>query len=381
MIEPVNGVTLANAEVWAQAFQTIDALQDFVGLVGDAASSSAGAGSIVSRVKRLEIIGGAEIIWSTTPPASPTASTIWVHTGLTPRQMAYYDTVNAIWVGFAAVAANIQGTPVTDAVPADGQLLGYDADTDTIVWVPAAIPDIITAIGQIIVGNASGDPAVLAVGDIGQMLGNDGTGALAWQWPVYRAVALVGLNTPTAPTVTPQGTPGSTSYSYYVIAEDARGYKTLASSAGSTSTGNATLNGTNFNRITWPRILGAVKYHVLKTNTSTKLGEVTEPTRQLDDTGQATSAYTYSARNETLDIDIPGYVRINGGVLDVAGLASEPPVSAAGRARVYYQTTGVDAGLRASLDGDPYAALATGGGGGGGPTFEEPPHPFLFLGA
>ena len=61
------------------------------------------------------------------------------------------------------------------------------------------------------------------------------------------------MATPSAPTVTPGGTPGSTPYSYeVVICEDGPtcAYHTAASSAGSTSTGNATLSSTNYNLLT-----------------------------------------------------------------------------------------------------------------------------------
>ena len=54
-----------------------------------------------------------------------------------------------------------------------------------------------------------------------------------------------------APTVTPQGTTGAVTYDYKVVAVNENGEKTLVSSAGQTTTGNATLGLINFNRVTW----------------------------------------------------------------------------------------------------------------------------------
>lgn len=73
-----------------------------------------------------------------------------------------------------------------------------------------------------------------------------------------------GLSTPSAPTVSNQGTPGSTTWTYTVTATDGLG-ETVASSATTTSTGAATLNSTNYNRITPSRINGAVSYKVYRT--------------------------------------------------------------------------------------------------------------------
>ena len=105
------------------------------------------------------------------------------------------------------------------------------------------------------------------------------------------------LATPAAPTVTPQGAAGVTTYSYFVVAKDGNGKRTVASPVGTTNTGNAALDGVNFNRITWAAVSGAVSYDVLKTNTNTFLGTTTGT--QLDDTGQATAVYAPATANET----------------------------------------------------------------------------------
>lgn len=112
------------------------------------------------------------------------------------------------------------------------------------------------------------------------------------------------LATPAAPTVTNVGTAGTTTYNYYVIAEDRNGGKTLASAVGSTTTGNAVLDAVNYNTVSWGSVAGAVKYHVFKGGTTALLGTTTGT--NFNDQGQATTAYTYVARNTTADMTIGG---------------------------------------------------------------------------
>lgn len=77
---------------------------------------------------------------------------------------------------------------------------------------------------------------------------------------------LVGpLDPPATPVVTPQGAGGGVTWTYVVVATLDSGAHTAASSAGSTSTGNDTLDGTNFNRITWGSLPGASSYDVYRT--------------------------------------------------------------------------------------------------------------------
>lgn len=69
------------------------------------------------------------------------------------------------------------------------------------------------------------------------------------------------LTTPANLTVNKQGTGGSTSYSYKVTAFNNAG-ETLATSAVAITDGNATLSATNFNRLDWDDVSGAVGYNV-----------------------------------------------------------------------------------------------------------------------
>lgn len=132
----------------------------------------------------------------------------------------------------------------------------------------------------------------------------DNAGAVALAGGGDGAVLDVGT-----PTVTPQGTPGSTSYSYKVVAIAGGGKTTAASAAGSTSAGNATLTGSNFNRVQWTAVAGAQSYDVYRTvsaGTPSSLGKIGSvsagATMQLDDTGLVGDASTAPSSNTTANI-------------------------------------------------------------------------------
>lgn len=71
------------------------------------------------------------------------------------------------------------------------------------------------------------------------------------------------LSAPTGLAVVVEGTTGSTTYRYVVTATNARG-QTLGSQAASTSTGNATLTGSNYNALSWNAVDGASAYNVYR---------------------------------------------------------------------------------------------------------------------
>lgn len=70
-----------------------------------------------------------------------------------------------------------------------------------------------------------------------------------------RLVETLALTTPGSPLVSPQGTPGSTTVAYAIVAKNNTG-TSPASQATSVATANATLDGTNFNRLTWLPVPG-----------------------------------------------------------------------------------------------------------------------------
>lgn len=96
------------------------------------------------------------------------------------------------------------------------------------------------------------------------------------------------VDTPSAPVVANIGAAGSTTYSYKVVAKQAGGGYTIASPAGTTTTGNATLDITNFNRLTWSKVDDASGYDVYRTvggATQGKIASVASGVLTLDDTG------------------------------------------------------------------------------------------------
>ena len=115
--------------------------------------------------------------------------------------------------------------------------------------------------------------------------------------PYGVAIVVAGATTSTAlrsvgptPTVTPT-LGGTTTYTYYVVAVDSCGYKTLVGGAGSTTLGNATLDATHYNTIQWAAMPGADHYEVLKADTGHLLGTTTL-TSFTDNSTTAGTAYT-----------------------------------------------------------------------------------------
>lgn len=112
------------------------------------------------------------------------------------------------------------------------------------------------------------------------------------------------LSTPSAPTVTPQGTVGTKTISYKIVAINATG-TTNASAAGTSTTSHATLDGTNYNRITWTAVTGALGYWVYRTATDgsspTTLGRIAVlgAVTTFDDQGAAGDSATAPTTNTT----------------------------------------------------------------------------------
>lgn len=112
------------------------------------------------------------------------------------------------------------------------------------------------------------------------------------------------LATPGAPTVAPQGTGGAATWEYLIVAVNADGQRTDDGAVGSTAVGNATLDGTNFNRLTWSAVPGAVSYDVYRVTsggTPATVGKIATAVAALtlDDTGLVGDASTAPATNGT----------------------------------------------------------------------------------
>lgn len=122
----------------------------------------------------------------------------------------------------------------------------------------------------------------------------------------YGAQRITSLATPAAPVVTPH-TAGSTTWTYYVVAIDKDGNKTPPSPAGSTAAGASSLSSTDYNYVTWMPVDGAVKYDLLKADTSHSVATNLVTTHYVD-TGGSTSAYSASGSSPTGKLTVDGSV-------------------------------------------------------------------------
>ncbi len=112
------------------------------------------------------------------------------------------------------------------------------------------------------------------------------------------------LLSPGSITVTPQGTPATKTYVYKLVALNATG-TTEAGAASSTLTGAATLNVTNYNRLTWTAVAGASGYWIYRTvaggtsPTTTGRIAVLGAVTTFDDQGSAGDSTTPPSSNSS----------------------------------------------------------------------------------
>lgn len=117
------------------------------------------------------------------------------------------------------------------------------------------------------------------------------------------------LTTPASPLVAAQGTPGTTTITYKIVATNSSGHSEV--SQGTTITNAAaTLTGVNFNRLNWQAVPGAAGYDIYRTATNgtspVTLGKIGSTTAAVtfDDTGLAGDSATAPTTN-TSGIDSP----------------------------------------------------------------------------
>lgn len=82
-----------------------------------------------------------------------------------------------------------------------------------------------------------------------------------------RLLEELALVTPGAPNVSPQGTPGAKTIGYKIVARNATGVS-VASATKTITNGASTLNGTNYNQLTWTAVPGAASYDVYRVATN-----------------------------------------------------------------------------------------------------------------
>jgi len=101
---------------------------------------------------------------------------------------------------------------------------------------------------------------------------------------------LVGSESSNAPVLTIVGTPGATTYKYKIVATLDSG-ETLVSSEATTTTGNGTLDATNYVQIDWVAVGGALEYRVYRTAGATTglIAQIQSGTNSFKDQGATLS--------------------------------------------------------------------------------------------
>jgi hypothetical protein len=138
-------------------------------------------------------------------------------------------------------------------------------------------------------GVINGSPLCSAYGALGQTFSN---------------VSVTAVSTPSTPVITTGGTAGAQTWSYKVVATIPGALHSTASAAGSTTTGNATLSGTNFNIVTTTAMTGAIYCNVYRTasgGTPSSTGLIGSVIcgGAINDTGLAGDSSTAPATNTT----------------------------------------------------------------------------------
>ena len=148
--------------------------------------------------------------------------------------------------------------------------------------------------------NAAGTADILDIlngaGSIVDTISN--TGTIGLYQGISGGVAINSLSQPTAPTITSVGTVGSTTYAYTIVAVGAGGGTTAPSSpnaAFTTGLAFGSLNGTNYNQISWAAVQNAASYQIFRTVGGTTQGYIgTATTPLFSDTGLSASGYISS---------------------------------------------------------------------------------------
>ena len=168
--------------------------------------------------------------------------------------------------------------------------------------------------------------------------GTDNLVKLAISLGVPVATVFTALTTPTNLAVTPNGSTGSTKYSYRVSAFNSTG-ETLGCVSVQITNGNATLSSTNYNALTWTAVAGATGYNVYgrKPSSENGIGETkmyTVTTNAYNDTGADTPSTILTPPEGNTTGGVKGTMIIYAlSRLFVSGDPSNP-------SRLYYSGTG-----------------------------------------
>lgn len=167
----------------------------------------------------------------------------------------------------------------------------------------------------------------------------NGTWAVNSGLSVTGGINLSPISDPVAPTVSPIGTTGATSYSYYIVCHTAAGGTTNASPAGSTSIGNNVLNLSNYNQITWVKPTNSTTCDVLRNDLNHAIAYAQPGTTWNDQQNGAGTLYASIARNNTGDLKLNGGNVTGGPGIPLMGSLSIDALAAGKFLRVSGETT------------------------------------------
>lgn len=173
----------------------------------------------------------------------------------------------------SASAQIIPGDPVVlltsgkirRATPSDASLLGFAAGASGFTGFisgPFSHEPIYTTNRMMANDSLAGKRIMVYVADNENQFTarTKGTSSLAIKGATYDLSYLLAAPTPT---VTPGGTTGATTWTYKIIPLSMVG-QANAGTAGTTTSGNATLSATNYNDVTWSAVTNAVEYQIWK---------------------------------------------------------------------------------------------------------------------
>lgn len=140
------------------------------------------------------------------------------------------------------------------------------------------------------------------------------------------SLQLTALASGPTPAITTQGTAGAATWTYVIVPKDINANAAPAGTAGSTTTGNATLTSGNFNVVTWGSVNGAYSYDIYRTavgsspSTTGLIGNVLATAiivtaannYTFNDTGVAGNSAAAPSTNATGSIQVPGAATLSG---------------------------------------------------------------------
>ena len=176
------------------------------------------------------------------------------------------------------ISALTAGAPAlaSDLLPIDRSGANYSLQVSDVLGAISSLPNGTTATTQAaldgstkVATDAYADAAVAVevarAESAESLLAPKASPAFTGSPTITGGLATVQLATPSAPVITQGGTPATTDYTYKVVAKDANGGGSIASSGTQTTAGAATLNSTNYNTVSWTAVLGAASYDVYRT--------------------------------------------------------------------------------------------------------------------